>query len=236
MWDNYALLHKLDQKDINLDDIVSPKDLRFDVDGAFAGEVYFPCEGHGRLMFARLLSCFNYDDPGWDLRDGVYCVHKSTVLPEMNFFDITQNTTFYLGWKCVLGASGFGFVKDHEGEYFPIPHFGRVVIEKNVSIGNLANIDRGVIGNTIIRSGVKIDSHVHIAHNVEIGENTLIVAGSIIGGSVKIGKNCYLGMGCMIKNKVTIGDGATIGMGAVILNDVPAGETWVGNPGRKLEK
>lgn len=139
-----------------------------------------------------------------------------------------------IGENCAIGLDGFGYVKDTDGTWLRFPHLGRVVIGDNVEIGSNVCIDRGALGDTTIGKGVKIDNLVHVAHNVEIGENTLVVAHSVIGGSVKIGKNVFVGMGAMIKNKVTVGDGATIGMGAVVIHDVPAGATVVGNPARVL--
>jgi UDP-3-O-[3-hydroxymyristoyl] glucosamine N-acyltransferase len=141
-----------------------------------------------------------------------------------------------IGKHCSIGGDGFGWIRLDDGSLYKMPHCGRVIIEENVVIANNVNIDRGVIKDTILRKGCKIDSLVHIAHNCEIGENTLIVAGSVIGGSCKIGKRCFIGMNASIKNKITIGDDAIIGAGAVILNDVPNGQTWIGNPGRQLIK
>ena len=135
--------------------------------------------------------------------------------------------------NAVIGGKGFGYVwdKDH---WLRFPHIGSVVLEENVEIGSNTCIDRGSIGNTIIRKGVKIDNLVHIAHNADIGEHSLIVAGAVIGGSVKIGKNCFIGMNASIKNGVVIGDNVTVGAGAVVLKDIPSGETWAGVPAKKL--
>jgi len=177
-----------------------------------------------RLSFAKALSAFPKvygEDHDMDLN--------------VCFAKLVDAKTIDIGNYNNIGLPGFGYATAENGEHVHIPHFGRVVIEENVQLQNFVNIDRGVIGDTIIRKGCKIDSFVHIAHNCDIGENTLIVAHAIIGGSVKIGSNCYIGMGAMIRNKVTIGDGATIGMGAVVTKDVPAGETWYGNPARKME-
>lgn len=117
-----------------------------------------------------------------------------------------------------------------------MPHQGNVVIGEGVEIGAQTCIDRAVNGSTVIGDGVKVDNLCHLGHGCKIGRHTLIVAGSVIGGSATIGDRCFIGMGALIKNKVTIGDDVTIGMGAVVTKDVPYGETWVGNPARKLEK
>lgn len=135
-----------------------------------------------------------------------------------------------------VGGEGFGWVRTPSGELYKMPHTGNVVIEKDVTIGSNTCIDRAVVGSTIIGEGTKIDNLVHIAHGAKIGKHCLIVAGTVVGGSCEIGDYSYLGMGSLIKNKVKVGKGCTIGMGAVVLKDVPDGETWVGNPAKKLEK
>jgi len=137
--------------------------------------------------------------------------------------------------KVVVGANGFGDVWDGE-KHVEFPHRGDVRIGDDVRLGCFVCIDRASLAGefTEIGDGTKIDNLVHIAHNVKIGKHCLIIAGAVIGGSAVIGDRVYVGMGALIKNKVKIGDDAVIGMGAVVLKDVPAGETWVGNPAKKL--
>jgi UDP-3-O-[3-hydroxymyristoyl] glucosamine N-acyltransferase len=136
----------------------------------------------------------------------------------------------------VIGKAGFGYARDVDGTLVQIPHRGNVVIGAHVDIGAQTCIDRAVKGSTIVSDGSKIDNLCHLGHGCFIGNDTLIVAGSVIGGSAVIGERCFIGMGALIKNKITIGNDVTIGAGAVVLKDVPDGETWVGNPARKLEK
>lgn len=139
----------------------------------------------------------------------------------------------------VIGREGFGYEYDDvNDELVSFPHRGDVIIGKNVRMGANTCIDRATLEGhaTVIGDGTKIDNLVHIAHNVKIGRNCLIVAGAVIGGSVTIGDRCFIGIGAMIKNKVKIGNDVTVGMGAVVLNDIPDGETWAGNPAKKLEK
>lgn len=121
----------------------------------------------------------------------------------------------------VIGKPGFGFARDVDGSLIQMPHRGNVVIGEHVQIGAQTCIDRATNGSTIIGDGTKIDNLVHVAHNVKIGKNCLIVAGTVIGGSTEIGDNCFLGINCSIKNKVMIGNNVTVGMGAIILSDVP---------------
>jgi UDP-3-O-[3-hydroxymyristoyl] glucosamine N-acyltransferase len=134
-----------------------------------------------------------------------------------------------------LGKDGFGWVRQPDGTLYKMPHRGNVIIEKGVTIGANVCIDRAVNGSTVIGEGTKIDNLVHIAHGAKIGKNCLIVAGAVIGGSAEIGDNCFIGINASIKNKVKIGNNVTIGMGAVVTKDVHDGETWIGNPARKIE-
>lgn len=132
---------------------------------------------------------------------------------------------------------GFGY-EEINNEYILISHTGKINIADDVVIHENTVIVRATAdeGVTYIGSGTKIDTNCHIAHNVHIGRNCLVISGSIIGGSVEIGDNCYLGIGCMIKNKVKIGNNVKIGMGSVVLRDVPDAATIVGNPGKQIIK
>lgn len=134
-----------------------------------------------------------------------------------------------------LGNEGFGFEPDENGNLVFFPHFGNVNIGDNVRIGSHVCIDRGNLHDTIIGDGVKIDNLVHIAHNVNIDENTLVVAGSVICGSVKIGKNCFIGANSTIRQHLKIGDNVVIGMGSVVTKNIPDGEVWAGNPAKFLK-
>ena len=133
-----------------------------------------------------------------------------------------------------IGTQGFGFERDEHGVPVRIPHLGEVRLGLDVEIGACTVIARGTIGDTIIGDHVKLDDHVFVAHNVEIGESTLVVAGAVICGSVKIGKRCWIGANSTIKEHVKIGDDAFVGMGAVVLDDVAENAVVVGNPARFL--
>jgi len=136
----------------------------------------------------------------------------------------------------VIGKDGFGYVRDENNELIDMPHTGSVLIEANVEIGAYTCVDRAVNGYTAIEYGSKLDNLIHVGHGAKIGKHCLIVAGAVLGGSCEIGDYSYVGMGALIKNKIKVGKNCTIGMGAVVVKDVPDGETWVGNPARKLEK
>ncbi|WP_408024167.1 UDP-3-O-(3-hydroxymyristoyl)glucosamine N-acyltransferase [Tenacibaculum sediminilitoris] len=110
----------------------------------------------------------------------------------------------------VIGSDGFGFAPDENGEYKAIPQIGNVIIEDNVDIGSNSTIDRATLGSTIIRKGVKLDNQIQIAHNVEIGKNTVIASQTGIAGSTKIGENCMIGGQVGIVGHITIGNNVKI--------------------------
>lgn len=176
--------------------------------------------------FARRI----YDDYGWET--------AQTTGEPLGYWRIGDNTDWpqHMGQFCRIGAAGFNWLRLHEedGNYSRFPHIGGVTFGDRVTIENNVTIDRGGVGDTIIERDVHIDSHVHIGHNASIGQGTIITAGAIIGGGAVLGHDVYVGLGAIVRNKIYIGAGATIGMGAVVVKNVPAGETWVGNPARKL--
>ncbi len=110
----------------------------------------------------------------------------------------------------IIGADGFGFTPNEDGIYSKVPQTGNVILEDHVDVGAATTIDRATLGSTIIRKGVKLDNQIQIAHNVEIGENTVIAAQTGIAGSTKIGKNCLIGGQVGIAGHLTIGDNVKI--------------------------
>lgn len=141
-----------------------------------------------------------------------------------------------IGKKCVIhsgsiiGSDGFGFVPNEEGVYNKVPQIGNVVIEDNVDIGACTTIDRATLGSTIIRKGVKLDNQIQIAHNVEIGENTVIASQTGVAGSTKIGKNCMIGGQVGIVGHITIGNNVKIQAQSGVGRNVKDGETIQGSP------
>ncbi len=122
--------------------------------------------------------------------------------------EVGKECTIHAG--AIIGADGFGFAPQDDNVYNKIPQIGNVIIEDRVEIGANTTIDRATIGSTIIRKGAKIDNLVQIAHNVEVGENTVIAAQTGISGSTKIGKNCMIGGQVGIIGHLTIADGVKI--------------------------
>lgn len=145
---------------------------------------------------------------------------------------IGDNTV--IGSGVVIGTSGFGYYQKEDLSYEAVPHFGGVIIGKNVDIGANTCIDRGTLDDTIIGDNVKIDNLCHIAHNVEIEKNSLIIALSLLGGSSKIGENVYIAPGAIIKNQIAVGRNSIIGMGAVVMNNVEKNLVVAGVPAKKI--
>ncbi len=130
----------------------------------------------------------------------------------------------------VIGADGFGFTPNEKGEYNKVPQTGNVVIEDNVDIGAGTTIDRATLGSTTIKRGVKLDNQIQIAHNVTIGENTVIAAQTGVAGSTKIGKNCMIGGQVGIAGHIVIGNNVKIQAQSGIGRNVKDNETLQGTP------
>lgn len=141
-----------------------------------------------------------------------------------------------VGSNCTIGGIGFGYEQDEAGQYVAIPHIGIVHLSQHCEIGNNVAIDRAVMGSTRIGENVKIDNLVHIAHGVEIGKNSLVIAHAMVAGSVKIGENVWVAPSSSIRQKLTIEDNSMIGLGSVVIRDVSEGQTVVGVPARPLAK
>ena len=136
----------------------------------------------------------------------------------------------HIGPSSVIGGRGFGWASGPNGALKPVPHLGGVIIEDDVYIGALCTIDAGVLGPTILRRGVKIDAHVHIGHNCDIGAGTLIAAQSGLAGSVTVGRGVLVGGQVVIADHVTVGDGARIAAKSGVIGDVRPGATIAGYP------
>lgn len=130
----------------------------------------------------------------------------------------------------IIGADGFGFAPTDDGSYKAVPQIGNVIIEDHVDIGSCTTIDRATLGSTIIRKGVKLDNQIQIAHNVEIGENTVIAAQTGVAGSAKIGKNCMIGGQVGIVGHIVIGNNVRIQAQSGIGKNIADNETLQGSP------
>ena len=158
--------------------------------------------------------------------------------------NVTVNERVTIGRNCVihsgavLGGDGFGFVEDENGRQLKIPQLGGVVLEDEVEIGCNTTVDRATWGNTVIRRGVKIDNLVQIAHNDDIGENTVIAGLSGLSGSVKVGRNVIMGGNVGIADHVEIGDRAILGgrTGIAARKKIKPGEILLGSPARPFKE
>lgn len=130
----------------------------------------------------------------------------------------------------IIGADGFGFAPNADNSYDKIPQIGNVVIENKVEIGAGTTIDRATMGSTIIRNGVKLDNQIQIAHNVEIGENTVIAAQTGIAGSTKIGQHCIIGGQVGISGHIVIGNNVRIQAQSGVTKSMKDEETVQGSP------
>ena len=159
-------------------------------------------------------------------------IKKGTLLnPRVSIMDDTE-----IGSNCILhsgvviGSDGFGFAPQDQKAYLKIPQLGKVIIKNNVEIGANTTIDRATLGATIIGEGVKLDNLVQIAHNVEIGEHTVIAAQTGIAGSSKVGSRCVIGGQVGIIGHLTLGDGVQIQGQTGVIKNIPDGRAVQGTP------
>ena len=178
-------------------------------------------------------------------------IHSNVVIGDnVEIGDNTSiygNTTVYDGCKLgehvtihsssVIGADGFGFAPNSDNEYNKIPQIGNVVIEDRVEIGANCCIDRATMGSTIIKTGVKLDNFIQVAHNVEIGKNTVIAAQSGIAGSSKIGESCMIGGQVGIVGHITIANGVKIAAQSGISKTIKKeNSVWQGSPASEVRE
>ena len=141
---------------------------------------------------------------------------------------IGNKVTIHAG--AIIGSDGFGFAPNEKGEFNKVPQIGNVIIEDNVDIGAGSTIDRATLGSTIIRQGVKLDNQIQIAHNVEVGKNTVIAAQTGIAGSSKVGENCMIGGQVGISGHLNLGNKLRIQAQSGISKNLKDGETVQGSP------
>ena len=167
--------------------------------------------------------------------DGVRIGKESVLYPNVTIYygcEIGNNVTIHAG--AVIGADGFGFAPSPEG-YSKIPQIGNVVIEDCVEIGANTCIDRSTMGSTIIHKGVKLDDLVMIAHNVEVGANTVMSAQVGIAGSAKVGEWCMFGGQVGIAGHITIGDKVMLGAQSGVPGSLKGNQSLIGSPPMELK-
>jgi UDP-3-O-[3-hydroxymyristoyl] glucosamine N-acyltransferase len=134
-----------------------------------------------------------------------------------------------------MGSDGFAFERHNNGKLEKFPHRGYVRLGDNVEIYANCSIARGSLSDTIIGDGTKLDALVHIAHNVKVGKNCELTAGTIIGGSTTIGDTCWTGLNSTLKNKINVGNNVIVASGASVIHDVPDGDIVAGVPAKSIK-
>jgi UDP-3-O-[3-hydroxymyristoyl] glucosamine N-acyltransferase len=136
----------------------------------------------------------------------------------------------------IIGADGFAYERDKKTlELERFPHIGGVTIGNNVEVCANSSIARGSLSDTVIGDGTKLDALVHVAHNVIIGRNCELTAGTVIGGSTTIGDTCWTGLNSTLKNKIKIGNKVIVGAGALVIHDVPDEDIVAGVPAKSIK-
>lgn len=169
--------------------------------------------------------------PHCHIGDEVVIKEGTILYPDVKVYsgcEIGANCVIHAG--VVIGSDGFGFAPQSNNNYHKVPQVGNVIIEDNVEIGANTCIDRATIGSTIIRKGVKLDNLIQIAHNVEIGENTVIAAQTGIAGSTKIGRDCMFGGQVGIVGHLKIGNQVRIAAQSGITSNIKDGKVVQGAP------
>lgn len=179
------------------------------------------CVGQGAQIYPQVY-----------IGDNVKIGNNVKLYPGVRIYEecvIGDNVTIHSG--AIIGGDGFGFAPTEDGLFQKIPQIGNVVIEDNVEIGANTCIDRATMGSTIIKAGVKLDNLIQIAHNVVIGENTVIASQCGIAGSTKIGRNVMMGGQVGIVGHLNIADNVKIGSQSGIGHDITKeGEVMLGSP------
>ena len=153
-------------------------------------------------------------------------IHSNTALRE----DVRVGSRVIIHNGVVIGADGFGYLKGQDGAHIKIPQIGTVVIEDDVEIGANTTIDRAALGETLVRRGAKIDDLVMVAHNVEIGENAVLIAQAGIAGSSTVGRNTILSGQVGIADHIDVGDNVIVAAKSGVTGNIPSGAFVSGSP------
>ncbi len=170
--------------------------------------------------------------------DNVVIGDESIIYAGVKVYDecrIGNNCIIHAG--AVVGSDGFGFAPQDDGSYKKIPQLGNVLIEDDVEVGSNTTIDRATMGSTIIRKGVKLDNLIQIAHNVEVGKNTVIAAQTGIAGSTKVGERCMFGGQVGVSGHISIAEGVKLSAQTGVPNSIKVpNETLIGSPAMNSRK
>jgi UDP-3-O-[3-hydroxymyristoyl] glucosamine N-acyltransferase len=192
---------------------------------------------HPEEVFARVVSeLFSYPSNLRFTGDREIKVSTSSIVLPGVFIHagVVVGESCFIKSGAVIGGPGFGIFRNSDSNLEHFPHVGGVVLGDFVEVGSFTTIASGSISPTRVGRYTKIDDHVHIAHNVTIGDNTTITAGVIVGGSVRIGANVWIGLGAIIRDGVEIADNVIIGMGAVVTVSISVPGTYIGIPAKLI--
>ena len=166
------------------------------------------------------------------LADDVELGNNVTLFPGVIiYFDCKIGNNVIIHSGTIIGSDGFGFAPQPDGTYKKISQIGNVIIEDDVEIGSNTTVDRATMGSTIIHKGVKLDNLIQIAHNVEVGANTVIAAQTGVSGSAKIGENCIIGGQAGVVGHISIAKGSQIQAKSGISRSIKdEGKKWAGAP------
>jgi len=213
-----------------------------------------------RLAYARVLRALFARPPNWgihptavindqaDIHPNVYIgpytvvgkskIGEGTIIHGQVFIydncTIGRNVVIYPG--CIIGAEGFGFERNEQGEMEKFPQLGGLIIEDNVEIQGLCNLDKGTLGETVIGEGTKIDTASHIGHNTLLGKHCLVAAHTMIGAGIHVGDFSWISPSSAIRNRVKIGTRSQVGIGAVVVKDVPPDTLVMGVPAQPADE
>jgi UDP-3-O-[3-hydroxymyristoyl] glucosamine N-acyltransferase len=170
--------------------------------------------------------------PGTYIGDNVTIGKNVTLFAGVKvYFDCVLGDNVIIHSGAIIGSDGFGFAPTADGTYKKIAQIGNVILEDNVEVGSNTTIDRATMGSTVIRKGVKLDNLIQIAHNVEIGKNTVIAAQTGISGSTKVGENNVFGGQVGLAGHLTTANGTQLGAQAGINSSIKEeGKQWSGSP------
>jgi UDP-3-O-[3-hydroxymyristoyl] glucosamine N-acyltransferase len=174
--------------------------------------------------------------PNAYIADNVKLGNNVTLFPGVVvYFDCEIGNNVIIHSGAIIGSDGFGFAPQPDGTYNKIAQIGNVIIEDDVEIGSNTSIDRATMGSTVIRKGVKLDNLIQVAHNVEIGANTVIAAQSGISGSTKIGENAIIGGQVGVVGHISIAKGSQVqAQSGVSRTITEEGKKWMGSPATHL--
>ena len=177
-----------------------------------------------------------YIEPGCMIGPDVQIGRNARILAGAVIRRAAIGDNFIANEHAVVGANGFTMAEDEDGNKIRIPTLGKVRIGNNVEIGSHNNISCGSGGDTVLDENVKLDSLIHVGHDVHLHRNVEVTAGVTIGGFVNAGEGAYIGVGAVLRNRINLGDHCFIGMGSNVTKSVDPGVVVAGNPAKPFVK